>query len=84
MPGPWRLHYGTQREDVFLRAESCALLFFSYVAKSRAGPGEDLMLLNAKSLGDPDFANDPPLPILKLPAHMTIDVIESCRDVIES
>ena len=42
------------------------------------------MLLNAKSLGDPDFANDPPLPILKLPAHMTIDVIESCRDVIES
>ena len=35
--------------------------FFSYVAKSRADPGEDLMLLKAKSLGDPDFANYPPL-----------------------
>ena len=35
--------------------------FFSYVAKSRADPGEDLMLLKAKSLGDLDFANYPPL-----------------------
>ena len=34
---------------------------FSYVAKRRAGPGEDLMLLKAKSFGDLDFANYPPL-----------------------
>ena len=46
-------------EDGFRHAERCALLFFSYVAKSRADPGEDLMLLKAKSLGDPDFANYP-------------------------
>ena len=31
----------------------------SYVAKSRADPGEDLRMLKAKSLGDPDFANYP-------------------------
>ena len=49
----------TQREDGFRRAERCAPLFFSYDAKSRADPGEDLMLLKAKSLGDPDFANYP-------------------------